>query len=55
MIWIYTVCKGRVYPGSAGPGLKQFSLKIRLDILCVLSPVKEETSHEKSSPVSEKA
>ena len=22
MIWIYTVCKGRVYPGSAGLGLK---------------------------------
>ena len=21
-IWIYTVCKGRVYPGSAGLGLK---------------------------------
>ena len=21
-IWIYTVCKGRTYPGSAGPGLK---------------------------------
>ena len=20
-IWIYTVCKGRVYPGSAGQGL----------------------------------
>ena len=25
LIWIYTVCKGRVYPGSAGQGLrKQF-------------------------------
>ena len=22
LIWIYTVCKGRVYPGSAGQGLK---------------------------------
>ena len=21
LIWIYTVCKGRVYPGSAGQGL----------------------------------
>ena len=21
-IWIYTVCKGRAYPGSAGLGLK---------------------------------
>ena len=21
LIWIYTVCKGRVYPGSAGLGL----------------------------------
>ena len=23
LIWIYTVCKGRVYPGSAGQGLKR--------------------------------
>ena len=23
LIWIYTVCKGRVYPGSAGQELKQ--------------------------------
>ena len=23
LIWIYTVCKGRVYPGSAGQVLKQ--------------------------------
>ena len=23
MIWIYIVCKGRVYPGSAGLGLKE--------------------------------
>ena len=23
LIWIYTVCKGRVYPGSAGQGLIQ--------------------------------
>ena len=22
LIWIYTVCKGRIYPGSAGQGLK---------------------------------
>ena len=22
LIWIYTVCKDRVYPGSAGQGLK---------------------------------
>ena len=22
LIWIYNVCKCRVYPGSAGPGLK---------------------------------
>ena len=21
LIWIHTVCKGRAYPGSAGPGL----------------------------------
>ena len=25
LIWIYTVCKGRVYPGSAGQGLKVLS------------------------------
>ena len=24
LIWIYTVCKGRIYPGSAGQGLKLF-------------------------------
>ena len=24
-LWIYTVCKGRVYPGSAGQGLNCFS------------------------------
>ena len=22
LIWIYTICKGKVYPGSAGQGLK---------------------------------
>ena len=22
LIWIYTVCKGRAYPGSSGPGLR---------------------------------
>ena len=26
LIWIHTVCKGRVYPGSAGPGLRNFCL-----------------------------
>ena len=25
LIWIYTVCKGRIYPGSAGQGLKKYS------------------------------
>ena len=25
LIWIYTVCKGRVYPGSAGQGLKYYT------------------------------
>ena len=24
LIWIYTVCKGRVYPGSAGQGLTMY-------------------------------
>ena len=24
LIWIYTVCKGSVYPGSTGLGLKKF-------------------------------
>ena len=28
LIWIYTVCKGRVYPGSAGLGLNIMWLKI---------------------------
>ena len=27
LIWIYTVCKGRVYPGSAGHGLNNKKLK----------------------------
>ena len=27
VIWIYTVCKGRVYPGSAGQGL---SIKLNI-------------------------
>ena len=27
LIWICTVCKVRVYPGSAGPGLKQSKQK----------------------------
>ena len=26
LIWIYTVCKGRVYPGSAGQGLDENNL-----------------------------
>ena len=26
LIWIYTVCKGRAYPGSAGPGLRGLTL-----------------------------
>ena len=25
LIWIYTVCKGRVYPGSAGQGLTKYT------------------------------
>ena len=29
LIWIYIICKGRVYPGSAGQGLKApYSSKI---------------------------
>ena len=35
MIWIYTVCKGRVYPGSAGLGLISISLKAHLIWLCI--------------------
>ena len=26
LIWTYTVCKGRAYPGSAGPGLKNLMI-----------------------------
>ena len=29
LIWIYTVCKGRVYPGSAEQGLKYRSMDCR--------------------------
>ena len=28
LIWIYTVCKGSIYPGSAGQGLIKFFLAI---------------------------
>ena len=28
MIWIYTVCKVRVYPGSAGLGLRNFFVSL---------------------------
>ena len=28
LIWIYTVCKGRTYPGSAGPGLRDFIFQV---------------------------
>ena len=27
LIWIYTVCKGRIHPGSVGPGLYHSSLR----------------------------
>ena len=30
-IWIYTVCKDRVYPGSAGQGLKNFNVNVDAD------------------------
>ena len=33
LIWIYTVCKGRTYPGSAGQGLKV----LRVDLGCPFS------------------
>ena len=32
-IWIYTVCKGRVYPGSAGQGLNFFEKKKLFQII----------------------
>ena len=32
-IWIYTVCKGRVYPGSAGQGLRVLSVVSRRMLL----------------------
>ena len=28
LIWIYTVCKGRAYPGSVGPGLSDCTPKL---------------------------
>ena len=31
LIWIYTVCKGRVYPGSAGQGLSYFGLQYHVE------------------------
>ena len=35
LIWIYTVCKGKVYPGSAGQGLKQRILEKLADYAAV--------------------
>ena len=37
LIWIYTVCKGRVYPGSAGRGLNlKKTLIIYNEAYCIL-------------------
>ena len=30
LIWIYSVCKGRVYPGSAGQGLMSISRQAQM-------------------------
>ena len=37
LIWSYTVCKGKVYPGSAGPGLRETVINSRETILSKLS------------------
>ena len=31
LIWIYTVCKGRVYPGSGGQGLINTALILKFE------------------------
>ena len=41
LIWIYTVCKGRLYSGSAGQGLKERAPRAET-ILCVVFLLKGE-------------
>ena len=36
LIWIYTVCKDRVYPGSAGPEWKKEGFLMYLEVWCKL-------------------
>ena len=58
LIWISTVCKGRVYPGSAGQGLKSqalqigisaFSFKAEDKILILPKPYLEHCTHINST------
>ena len=38
LIWIYTVCKGRVYPGSAGQGLSTMLLYLAFLFIALCLP-----------------
>ena len=37
LIWIYTVCKGRAYPGSAGLGLNDKYIKVKYNTHAFIS------------------
>ena len=37
LIWIYTVCKGRVHPGSAGQGLNRIERDVKYQIMSIIS------------------
>ena len=45
LIWICTVCKGRVYPGSAGQGLRNGSLSYLIAKTCWCSLLRISASH----------
>ena len=54
LIWIYTVCKGRIYPGSAGQGLN-LSLNNnnnnnKIGII-IINITRQQKMHEMSKPI----
>ena len=44
LIWIYTVCKGKAYPSSAGPALKYLTALRRLGTLGIFSQFTRQTA-----------
>ena len=45
LIWIYTVCKGRAYTGSAGPGLMTLLMFWNNAIDKIVTHYKEDSLH----------